>query len=202
MTPNHAFEPTCLRQAAQRERYSASMTAFRLVPFLALFPLCALAQAPVGPPCSYSIERPMAFRSTTSAEKLKISIGPGACHSAELAITILTSDNKVLYSYKAPFKRHTAVAWDDADLPKVAKEFVQEVADRGLVARSELPNPRSREKITDEYPFELVIPKVTYDRLLRTNQPVFYHATYYEGGRFIAFDPVSKQTKVIIQWGL
>ena len=70
------------------------------------------------------------------------------------------------------------------------------------VPYSELPNPVSPNELTSENPFALVITKQTYDRLLRAKHPVFSHATYYEGGRFIIFDPTVGKTLVAIEWNI
>jgi hypothetical protein len=162
----------------------------------------AFAQAPTDPSCRLSIERPISFQSATSQDRVTVAIGPGPCHLATLKLMIRTNNGKVLYAYKAPFKQHVAVQWDDSELPTLARQFATEAAEKGLVAKTDLPKPVSRKQLTDENPFELIVSKQTYLRFLDTGQPIFHHATYYEGGRFLAYDPEAKKAVIVIQWGL
>ncbi len=179
-----------------------AMRNFRFLSLIVLVPVTCFAQPTAAPSCEYSLEKKISFRSANASDLVKVAIGPGACHSAQLTISVRTKEGKTLYRYQAPFKKHTAVSWEDADLPKVAKKFVEDTANDAIVSDAEMPVPVTRDALTEENHFLLVVSRTTYDRLRRTRQPVFYHATYYEGGVFLIFDPNTKRVARVIEWGL
>lgn len=175
---------------------------YRPIVFLLVLTSSTVFAQAADSPCQLSIERPISFQSATSQDKVTVAIGSGPCHSATLKLTISTNNGKVLYAYEAPFKQHLAVQWDDPELPSLARQFATEAAEKGLVAKKDLPKLGSRKQITDEYPFELIVSEQTYSRLLGIGQPIFHHATYYEGGRYITYDPKAKKAIIVIQLGL
>jgi hypothetical protein len=159
------------------------------------------AQSPADPPCQYTVSRQVSFTSPTAKNQLTVSIGPGACHSAELSIVITSARGEVLYRYVALFKKHVVTQWDDPSLPEDAREFVNETASRALIPRSEVPSPKARGQ-TEEGEAELTVPVPVYKRLVSSGQPMLYHRTYYEGGQYVVFDPVTRRARVVALWGV
>lgn len=176
---------------------------FRSVLPLALVAVSHIVRAEpvVAPTCEQSVERPVSFVSPSSRDKVTVAIGSGPCYSARLEITLTSEQGKVLYAYSAPFKHHIAEQWDALDLPRSASEFVLYTAEHGIVGGSDIPNPLPRGRATESNPFELQIPIAEFKRLIKAGQPVFRHATYYEGGRYVMFDFKSKKAIVAIVWG-
>jgi hypothetical protein len=160
------------------------------------------AQLATDPPCKYSAKRTVAFYSANSRDQLTVSIGSGACHSAKLTIVVTSDKGKVLYRYDGPFKRHTAVSWDDRELPNVAREFVEQTLKLAVVEPAELPKATPRSKMTDDDVYELALTEAKMKGLLAAGQPVLYHDTYYEGGQFVTYDPAIGKSRVVIRWGL
>lgn len=174
--------------------------------FLSLLILAMASQIVRGEPavemtCELSVERPISFVSPSSHDKVIVAIGSGPCYLAQLEIKLMSEQGKVLYVYSAPFKQHIAEQWDSLDLPRLASEFVVDTAEHGIVGRSDLPNPLPRGRATESNSFELQIPSAEFKRLIKAGQPVFHHATYYEGGRFVMFTPKTNRTIVAIVWG-
>lgn len=171
------------------------------LPILLVVTNIANADPLAGPSCELSIERPISFMSEYSHDKVTVSIGPGPCFAAKLKITLTSEENKVLYAYTAPFKKHVVDMWNDPNLPEIAKEFAITTAERGIVLPKDIPHPLPRNQVTEENPYELHVSRATYSKLLAYGQPIFHHLTYYEGGRYIAFNPSTNKTVVVIEWG-
>src|SRR6185369_2270465 len=131
---------------------------------LALALAGAHAQSPSDPPCQHSVSRQIPFTSPAAKERLTVTIGPGACHSAELSIVVTSARGKMLYSYVAPFKKHVATQWDDPALPEEARQFVNDTASHALVARSEFPIPKPP-GTAEEGEAELTVPASVFKRL-------------------------------------
>ena len=161
----------------------------------------AQAQTASDPPCQGSVSRAITFESRTTKDKLTVSIGPGACHLATLSIVVHSSRGKVLYRYGAPFKKHLAVHWDDPELPQLALKFINETASHALVAKAERPAPKPLDQ-AEEGEAVLTVPAPVFARLTSGGQPMLYHPTYYEGGRYVVYDPVSRTSRVVAEWGV
>ena len=161
----------------------------------------AQAQSLTDPACQHSVTRQIAFTSPQAKERLTVSIGPGACHSAQLSIVVASVQGKVLYRYLAPFKKHVAVQWNDPDLPEVARKFADDTSSRALVPRSELPVPKPQGEM-DEGDAELMVPAPVFKRLVSSGQPMLYHPTHYEGGQYVVFDPATRSARGVAQWGV
>ncbi|MGA0613114.1 hypothetical protein [Caldimonas sp. KR1-144] len=168
---------------------------------LAFLSVGAQAQSPSDPPCQYSSSRRIPFASPTSNDRLTVSIGSGACHSAKLSFVVVSATGRVLYAYVAPFKKHTATQWDDPSLPEEAREFVNDLTSRALVPRNQFPTPKPEDQ-TLEGEATLTVPQGVFKRLVLKGQPMLYHPTYYEGGQYVMFDPVTRAVRVVAVWGV
>jgi hypothetical protein len=154
-----------------------------------------------GPPCQTLVKRPIAFSSPTAEDRLTVSIGPGACHSARLSIVVTSVRGEVLYRYVAPFKRHVVTPWDDPELPNVARQFVADTAMHAAIRKDEIPAPKP-EGQADPSDATLAVPASVFERLASSGQPMLYHQTYYEGGQYVVFDPRSRIARVVVRQGL
>jgi hypothetical protein len=166
-----------------------------------LLALSAQAASAAEESCESRVTRDIPFTSHTSRDTLVVAIGPGACHSAEFTIIVRTAAGKVIYTYAAPFKRHTATQWDDPELPEEARKFVVDTATNALVPDAEIPQPKPRDQ-TAESEAELTVPAAVFRRLVGAKQPMLYHPTYYEGGQYVQFDPVARRARVVARWGV
>ncbi len=161
----------------------------------------ACAASPGDTPCHYAVSRTLPFTSAASRDRLTVSISRGPCVSAKLSIVVVSSRGNVLYRYVAPFKQHVATDWDSPDLVKDAHRFVEDTASHALVPRDELPKPKPPGQAEDTDP-ELKVPADVYQRLISSGQPMIEHDTYYEGGRYVMFDPTTHAARVVAVWGL
>lgn len=168
---------------------------------LALLSTGAQAQSPSDPPCQYSTTQPISFASPTSKDRLTVSIGPGACHSAMLSFVVVSAKGKTLYRYVAPFKKHTATQWDEPSLPEEARQFVKDLAAQAIVQKDQLPKPKLQDE-TEEGEPALTVPQAVFNRLVTNGQPMLYHPTYYEGGQYVMFDPHTRTARVVAVWGV
>ncbi|WP_200232045.1 hypothetical protein [Rubrivivax gelatinosus] len=130
-----------------------------------------------------------------------MNIGPGACHSAMLSFVVVSAKGKTLYRYVAPFKKHTATQWDEPSLPEEARQFVKDVASQALVRQDQRPKAESQDE-AEEGELALAVPKAVLNRLVSSGQPMLYHPTYYEGGQYVMFDPVTRTARVVAVWGV
>ena len=159
------------------------------------------AQSSSDPPCRYSVQKQIAFTAPAAKDRLKVSIGPGACHSARLYIVVRSAQGRILYRYVAPFKQHVATQWDDPELPQIARQFVDETVLRSLVPKGEFPTPKLDGQAEDGGQ-RLAVPASVFKRLASSGQPMIYHQTYYEGGQYVVFDPVTRRVRVVVREGI
>jgi hypothetical protein len=168
---------------------------------LVLLSAGAQAQSPSDPPCQYSTERFVPFVSLTSKDRLTVSIGPGACHSAELSFVITSEMGKVLYRNVAPFKEQTATQWDHPSLPEEARQIVNDLASNAFVPKNKFPKYKPQDQLMEGDP-TITVPLAVFKRLTSNGQPMIYHPTYYEGGQYVMFDPVTHAARVVAVWGV
>lgn len=72
------------------------------------------------PSCEIKETGKLALFSDQPSETIEVLIKGAPCHKANLQLMIKSSDNKTLYSYQAPFTRHTDVPWNVSDLDLIA----------------------------------------------------------------------------------
>lgn len=99
----------------------------------------AATPVPTYPTCHMHKSRDVSFRNATSKDVLDVSIGTGPCYAATLTIIVRSVTGEVLYSYVAPFKRHTATHWEDRELDREAAQFVDDVIAGGIQSSASLP---------------------------------------------------------------
>ena len=84
--------------------------------------------------CEYSVTKGVHFSSRTAVERLTVAIEGGECYKATLTLLVTDAKGGVLYSYTAPFKRHTALQWDDPGLPIEARRVADDMLQHAMVA--------------------------------------------------------------------
>ena len=159
------------------------------------------AQSLAGPSCRFSVRRQIPFSSPTAQDRLTVSIGAGPCHSARLSFVVTSAQGGVLYRYVAPFKRHVSTPWDDPELPRIARQFVDDTALGALVPKTELPSAKP-ESDAEDADGMLAVPAPVFQRLIGSGQPMLYHPTSYKGGQYVVFDPVTRSARVVLRRGV
>lgn len=168
---------------------------------IALLLGAAYAQSLPGPPCQLSVGKEISFSSPLASERLSISIGAGACHSATLTLLVTDQRANVLYRYSVPFKQLTATPWDDPDLPAEAQQLVDAMVRNAVVSPKDVPRPDPNGETLEGGSADLLVPKSVFERLISNGQTVLYHWTYYEGGQYVVFDPAEHIAKVVLRYG-
>lgn len=162
----------------------------------------AAAAAKAYPGCHIHKSRDVGFRNTTSEDVLEVSIGTGPCYAATLTIVIRSKLGQVLYSYVAPFKRHTATNWKDPSLDKDATMFVEELIATGVSSSKRLPPYLEPRDYHDENSGEIKIPRQAYEALRTNPRPMFVHANHYEGWQYVVFDEAKQEAVIVVMGGL
>lgn len=150
--------------------------------------------------CHMHRAKDVSFRERDSKDVLEMSIGTGPCYAATLTIVVRTELGEVLYCYVEKWKQHTAVNWQDPDLPDVAREFVEDSLSDAMDSAGSLPPYASIE--TKMFNATIEITESEYERLRSEDQPVLFHLTGYEVWQYVAYDPPARASKVIIVDGL
>lgn len=146
------------------------------------------------PSCHLHKTRDVSFRNVAAKDFLEIIIGSGPCYAATLTIVIRSDRGQVLYFYVAPFKRHTATNWENPELDKDAKRFVDELIANGVGSSKTLP-PYSA---SDD---EILIPREAYEALRATPRPMLEHANHYEGWQSVVYDEAKEEAVIVARGG-
>lgn len=155
------------------------------------------------PNCSIHKESNIAFSSDDQLDVLLVSIEGAPCAKANLTIAIKNSNDDVIYSYQAPFKRHVAVHGNDSYLDRDALAFVDEVfAERQFSDTSQLPRWESKLEYWETNYQEIKISKSYYESLRNLNFPTFSHIIHYEGWRVLTYDTKRKEVIVVSEGGV
>jgi hypothetical protein len=157
------------------------------------------------PSCKIEKIIPINFKNVKSNDKLYISVIGSPCYKAILTIKIISEDNKVLYEYIQPFKKHVATQWDDPNLVADANNFVNHLIKNHSVSASNLP-PFSSSEAEAETPvgfeYTITINKEFYKNIIKSNKPIFSHPTHYEAWRYIVYDEKINKGIIILEAGL
>ena len=157
------------------------------------------------PACKIEKIIPTNFKNLKSNDKLYISVIGAPCYKVILTIRIISEDNKVLYEYIHPFKKHVATQWDDPNLEADAKNFVKHLIKNHSVSASNLPPFSSSEegrKTPVGYDYTITINEKFYKNIIKSNKPVFTHPTHCEAWRYIVYDEKSSKGVIILEAGL
>ena len=153
--------------------------------------------------CEISKTSGVRFSTERYSDILSVSISGQSCAQSRLTITISSSDGEALYTYQAPFKRHTPTHADDPGLPQVAERLVNSLMDDDSFGRtSELPNWLPALEYYEAHYQELQLSEAEYEALRTQIWPTYEHLTYYEGWRIIAFDRDRNLAIVVSEGGL
>ncbi|MEO8461449.1 MAG: hypothetical protein ABI451_13035 [Dokdonella sp.] len=199
MTRSNSFKPRVLRLPT-----CFGSHAFRYIWVAIFFSARVIAaDSAVLPACNIERSALVAFSGTTPTDKLSVSVKGAPCYKAIATFSITSKGGKVLYRYSQPFKELTAIAWDAADLDKVAESFVSETITKGMPGRSSaLPMWTEPDKFYEANYTSLSVSHQRYDEIRKLDVPVFYHRTYYEGRRHVIYDPLLHEAVVVMEGGL
>lgn len=155
------------------------------------------------PGCDIEKTTTLHFRSTTETDTLRIKISGEPCYEAILHISITTKDGKSLYQYQAPFKPHTAVHWEDIQVPKDPETFMTLVLKGGVFKRGrDLPALESKEQFYEKFYNDLPADKGRYESIRSSDKPIFWHPTHYERWNYVVYDEKQARGTVLMQGGL
>lgn len=142
------------------------------------------------------------FRNPESNDTLFVSIVGKPVYEAILTIRIISDQNKVLYEYIAPFKKHVAVAWYDTSLVDAATNFVDQLIENHIESVSNLPHFNAPQEGPIALEFILRVDSSAYRNIIQSNKIVFRHPTHYEAWRYIAYDEASDKGIIILESGI
>jgi len=153
------------------------------------------------PACNFERNEKIAFENKAKKEdQLVVKVVGKPCYKATYSIEIKNPSGKSLYSYKADFKQHTAMQWDDDALAAEAARIVNETgSSKGWPTTGQLPkNPLSVREEVDQI---VKVSNSKYSQLRKQNLPVFHHLTGYESWKYLVFDPDLGKAIVLIEGG-
>ncbi len=154
------------------------------------------------PSCRIEKTAELHFRNNTEKDSLRIEIAGNPCYEATLRILIKTKNGKDLYRYEAPFKPHTAVPWEDIEVPKDPEALINRILVEGPKASANLPPYLPKEEFYGKYYNELVIDRDSYEHLRISGRPVFWHPTHYEEWSYVVYDEKQEKGIVFMKGGL
>lgn len=171
----------------------------------ALFCACATQSACASdyPDCEIVEDVDVHFSRLDQPDHLTITVSGSPCYEATLTISVTTPDGELLYQYQAPFKRHTAVQWDDPSLDKDAERLVDRLlGDESFGLTSDLPVWLSEDDYYEANYQVLQIDQDYYEALRESRWVTFSHPIHYEGWKVVAFDRNKNETIVVSEGGL
>lgn len=178
------------------------MRSIRLMSLIVSGALVSSSPAAAYPTCHLHKSRDVSFRDATSKDVLEVSIGTGPCYAASLTIVIRSHLGEVLYSYLAPFKRHTATNWEDPLLHKEAVGFVYELIANGVGSSRDLPPYLEPNAYAEENSGEIKISRRDYEELRAKPRPMFEHANHYEGWQYVVYDKAKEEAIIVVMGGV
>jgi hypothetical protein len=151
------------------------------------------------PSCNFERKEKIAFESKGKKnDDLLVRIVGKPCYNAIYSIEIKNTSGKSLYSYKAEFKPHVAIQWDDSALDGDASRLVSETGGSEWPTTGVLPKDLSEATGVEQ---EIKVPPAKYSELHKMNLPLFRHLTGYESWRYVVFDPAQGKAVVLVEGG-
>lgn len=142
------------------------------------------------------------FRSAGSGDRFVVSTSPGPCKTTRLTLEIRGAQGHLLYRFSQ--RAAQLVLPGDVDGP-LSMQMPSLVSSFAKTVHEPVQRRLSLEELTSGPTADLHQLKVSrsdYGRLVASTQPFLSHATYYEGGVTVAFDPLSKRSRVLYSSGL
>jgi len=120
-----------------------------------------------------------------------------------MQIDINSPEGKNLYNYRAKFKPHIAVHWEDPGLPEDARKLVDRIISDGFKqSTSNLPVYLAKEEFYEQYSNEIQINKDYYEKLRMSKRPIFPYLTQYEEWNYVVYDQKAGKGLVFMTGGL
>jgi len=155
------------------------------------------------PACHIERSAPVTFSSPSNPDTLLVSVNGDPCYKGVAVISITSKGGEVVYRHVQPFKQLTATQWDDSALDKDAEAFVNYTITKGMQGLSSaLPVWTDPKEFYEANYTSVKVSRERYEEIRKLRLPVFYHQTYYEGGRHLVYDQAQKKTIVIMEGGL
>jgi len=163
--------------------------------------LTAYCHADTYPSCDLHDAREARLYSNGTEALIDVSIKGSPCYEAELTIGIYVSGNLV-YLYKAPFKPHVAIHWQDL-ATEDAKEFIKAVyAPHNIIDCRNLLPSTAQDGDPSGYNFNsLLVEKSQYEKYMASNCKAFIHLVQYETSRAIVFPSNLKKGVPVSEFG-
>ncbi len=151
--------------------------------------------------CSFTAESRLDFRAQSSRDRLIVRISDGPCSGATLALEIKSRDGKVLYRFRSSLRNLVLEDPFEGPYAEQALNFAKSMLATGMTPPADrLPLDEIRKGPASDM-YTLAVSQAAYRAHMRSQRYVFSHATYYEGGVTIVFDPKTARAKVLYSWG-
>ena len=153
--------------------------------------------------CKIVKERVVSFSSQAQSDKIKIKIIGKTCKQAKLNITVINQKGVVLYKFEAPFEQYIVGYREDSQIYEDAISYADVILESAIWGQSaSLPEWKSETEFYNENSTSVVVGQEIYKKYREQNIPVFWHPTYYEGGRHIVYDKNKKKCVILLDGGL
>ena len=188
-----------------RATMKAAVVALLMFHVLAASTDAGAASAPekTYPACHIENQARIAFQEVGAADTVRVTIDGVPCYKANLVIQIIGATGTALYTYSAPFKRHTAVDWEDPSLPQVASELARSIVQPESKRTSkDLPPWQPAKQYYDQTSESIRVPQARYESLRREDRPLFSHPTHYEAWKVLYYDSQRNVAATILTGGV
>lgn len=165
-------------------------------------PVLGGAQTPSYPACRIVKQTQVAFSSLNSTDTLKVAVIGNPCYKGRLTIEITSPSGVKRYQYAADFKRHTAVQWDDHDMPQIAEDLVNKIVAPQNWKTSGLPPWLPTDRYYEENYNRIEVSRERYNSIRKLSLPLFTHPTHYEEWRYVFYEAGKKRAVVILTGGV
>jgi hypothetical protein len=165
--------------------------------------LCSVAPLSLAGPadlsCRTRSQSSVAFRSLQVADEFIAFTNGGPCARATLTIEIRSQEGRLLYRKAGPLNVFL-FEWERSTLAEEVSAFVRDLVANAQIDGSQRPSLAVvKQGAKGE---QLTVSASTYSRLYKSGQPLIQHPLAYEGGVYVAFDPVAKRSRTVVQWAL
>jgi len=152
------------------------------------------------PSCDIHASKNVALYVNGKQASIQAAIKGTPCHEAQLEIKVIVA-GKVAYSYKAPFKPHVAIQWDDLT-EQDAKDYLNSIFESNHIINCSELLPSKLDAVVGWDYNNLLVPLSQYEKYKSSKCRAFTHQTHYESNRAIVF-PTNSTTGVIVsEYGL
>lgn len=127
---------------------------------------------------------------------IKLSVQGAACYDADMILKVLSGE-KTIYEYKAKFKPHVSIHWEDLTEQDVKNYAVRATDSFNIQSCSEL-EPLNND-VFDVYP---LVTTEQYQTYKNSDCKVFHHQTHYEASKMVVLPKGLKKAIPVNKFGV